>query len=81
MTEEIGWLIERSTPMGPGWYACSPHTKWELHQAVDVYLWRENWTREASNALRFALKVDAETLIRFEGLQNAIATEHKWCGK
>ena len=79
MTEETGWLIERSDERCPEWYACAPHTKWELKQAVDLYLWRENWTRDASKALRFARKIDAETLIHFEGLQNAIATEHVWC--
>lgn len=68
---EIGWVIERSGQ----WYAAAPHTAWTVRQAInDIHA--ENWTHDADEALRFARKVDAETLIRFVGWQNATATEH-----
>jgi hypothetical protein len=72
---ESGWLIERAGQ----WYAASPHTDWTIRQAVNN-LHAENWTWDASAALRFARKVDAETLIRFVGWQNAVATEHVFIG-
>lgn len=66
-----GWLIERSGQ----WYAATPHTSWTIRQA-EYPLDQENWTGDANKALRFARKVDAKTLIRFVGWQNATATEH-----
>ena len=68
---ETGWLIERAGQ----WYAAAPHTSWTVRQAL-FPLDKENWTGDANRALRFARKVDAETLIRFVGWQNAAATEH-----
>ena len=68
---ETGWLIERAGQ----WYAAAPHTSWTVRQAL-FPLDQENWTGDANRALRFARKVDAETLIRFVGWQNAAATEH-----
>jgi len=66
------WLIER----GGEWYAAAPHSSWTERQAIDPRLWQENWTRDAQKALRFARKRDAETLIAYEGWQQATATEH-----
>lgn len=74
--DETGWLIER----GGQWYAAAPHTDWTIKQAV-ADLNRENWTHDADEALRFARKVDAETLIRFVGWQHAEATEHRWVSR
>lgn len=72
---ETGWLIERSGQ----WYAAAPHTSWTIRRAV-ADLNRENWTHDAAGALRFARKIDAETLIQFVGWQNATATEHVFLG-
>ena len=71
---ETAWLIERNGQ----WYAAAPHSRWTTQQAIDASTWRENWTSDANKALRFARKCDAETLIRYESLQNAVATEHVW---
>lgn len=72
--EWTAWLIERDGQ----WYAAAPHSRWTTQQAIDANTWRENWTTDANEALRFARKCDAETLIRYEGFQNAVATEHVW---
>lgn len=69
---ETAWLIERSGE----WYAAAPHSSWTVRQAIDPGLWRENWTTDANTALHFSRKQDAEALIRFDGLQNASATQH-----
>lgn len=68
---ETGWLIERKGK----WYAAAPHSDWDLRDALHD-LRGENWTTDASRALRFARQQDAETLIRFVGWQHATATKH-----
>ena len=75
--EWTAWLIERDGQ----WYAAAPHSRWTTQQAIDANTWRENWTSDANKALRFARKRDAETLIRYEGWQNAVATEHIWLAR
>lgn len=75
-TTETGWLIERLSP--PEWYAGGPCTRWQWRHEIDA---PDLWTTDASKALRFARKQDAETLIHFEGYIGAIATEHQWCNK
>ena len=74
---KTAWLIERAGQ----WYAAAPHSRWGEQQAIDANTWRENWTSDANKALRFARKRDAETLIRYEGWQNAVATEHIWLAR
>jgi hypothetical protein len=69
--QETGWLIKRSGQ----YYAASPHSRWTIQQAVES-IWTENWTWDASEALRFARKCDAETLIHLDGWQGATAIEH-----
>lgn len=73
MTEQA-WLIERS---GEYW-AAGPFSSWQESQALDPDLWRKSWTKDANAALRFARKQDAEMVIRYEGWQHAVATEHMW---
>jgi hypothetical protein len=74
---ETGWLIERRSRLGGTmlWYAAGPASRWERHQAVET---PEIWTDDASKAIRFARKADADTLIHFEGFRNAVAVEHAW---
>jgi hypothetical protein len=86
MTDETGWLIE--TKFGP-------HTHWlkldgEPWPRYDVsaydgdelrkYAIPFNFTKDASEALRFARKEDAEAVMamfqRF--LIDPVATEHQW---
>ena len=72
-----GWLIER----GGEWYRAF-HTDWAVKQALDPTLWqRENWTKDANLALRFARREDAENLIRCWNLQKTTTTEHQWVGR
>lgn len=74
--EETGWLIERNDTRVPTWWGpqCS---RWEWQQAL---VSPDLWTTDASNAVRFARKEDAEKQIHFEGLQRvAIAIDHLWC--
>ena len=73
--EETGWLIERSNGSQPLWWG-PPCSRWEWQQALIA---PDQWTADASKALRFARREDAEAMIRFEGLQHAIATDHMWC--
>lgn len=70
---ERAWFVERS-----GKWLTVRFTDWEVQQALDPELWRQNWTRDPNAALRFARRDDAEAMIRKEGLQNAEATEHVW---
>jgi hypothetical protein len=72
---ETGWLIERRGVGSPSWYAAGPASRWEWQQALVT---PALWTNDASKALRFARKVDAETLIHFEGWQRVEAVEHAW---
>jgi hypothetical protein len=68
---ETAWLIERNGR----WYAAGPASRYEWQQALVT---PDLWTADANKAIRFARKEDAETMIRFEGLQNTVATEHIW---
>ena len=71
MARETGWLIERKGE----WWMAGPCSQWEWERAiVDTSL----WTNDANKALRFAREQDAQTMIHFEGFQNAEATEHIW---
>lgn len=67
MTDEIGWLCELpSTAFGPSWWCAPEH----------------EWTKDASKALRFARKQDAENYIAEIGeWTDVIATEHMWAAK
>lgn len=73
--ETAGWLIER-IPVGtqPVWWG-PPCSRWEWQQALVT---PDLWTSDASKAVCFARKEDAEAVIRFEGFQHAIATDHMW---
>lgn len=72
--EETGWLIERTNGGQPLWWG-PPCSRWEWQQAL---VSPELWTTDASKAVRFSRKEDAEAVIRLEGFQNAIATDHMW---
>lgn len=73
---ETGWLIECIGTPHPIWYAAGPRSRWEWQRTLDTPY---AWTTDASKALRFARKEDAETLIHLESFQQVIATEHAWC--
>lgn len=68
-----GWLIERA---GKWWAPI--YGRWEVQNAVDPTLQQENWTKDASKAVRFVRKEDAEAEISYHGWQSASATEHVW---
>lgn len=59
---EFGWLIERK------------------HLALWLKVGRrmQEWTADSNAALRFARKCDAEAFMRFSGLNDGYATEHRW---
>jgi len=64
MEQETGWLIETAdSTRAPRWWA----------PQADM-----QWTSDASKALRFARKEDAETMIEFICIDRAKATEHMW---
>lgn len=63
--DEFGWLIERSTTTGPEW--------WAVRGVLSVV-----WTRDASEAVRFAREIDAATIILLRGINDAKPTEHGW---
>lgn len=67
---ETGWLIERNIDNLTHWYAVDDN-----HES--------KWIRDASKAVRFARKVDAEAIIRLKALayRGATATEHSWSEK
>ena len=73
MAEETGWLIE------------SYSSKHNIYRAewltADIYTHVEcwsHWTKDASKALRFARKTDADAVIAALGWTEAVATEHQW---
>lgn len=72
--EATGWLIERTNGTQPIWWG-PPCSRWEWQQALVT---PDLWTTEASKAVRFARKEDAEAVMHFEGFQHAIATDHMW---
>jgi hypothetical protein len=65
---ETGWLIECREENGIEW--------WSLPHAVG------EWTKDASAALRFARRVDAEAYAHSAGLDDCgfttYITEHEW---
>lgn len=67
--DECGWLIESVHETCVEWIKISNdvHSAWE-------------WTRNASEALRFSRKQDAEKMIRFFKIEfvNVHAVEHVW---
>lgn len=76
MKTEFAWLIETD----------GPHY---IHVSKIAGMYRYEWTRDASKALRFARKVDAEDardglremyeeLFKFPTHQSATAVEHGW---
>jgi hypothetical protein len=71
MVEETGWLIEfkQSVSVQPTWYG---RTDDEDSGVLGM-------TTDAGKALRFARKVDAETVIEDIGWTEAFASEHMWC--
>lgn len=73
------WLIERIGVMAHrhGKWLCLRHSRWTIQNAVEPLHW-ENWTDDASKALRFARKQDAEAFVRFEGYSSSVTvTEHR----
>ncbi len=68
-----GWLIERG-----GQYYFPKWTDFEVRNAVQGDLWRENWTADHDRAMRFSRQQDADAEIRRAGWQNAKAVEHQW---
>ena len=64
--EEAGWLIELKGTC-PKW--------WRVGGGIEP-----DWTADASQALRFARKQDAESYIDDIGWTEAFASEHIWCG-
>ncbi len=69
---EVGWLIERRLDGRAVWLTC--------RHVGDSWIDIRDWTTNASLAIRFARKVDAERAMRDLGLDwvSAVATEHVW---
>ena len=65
MSDEIGWLVERSSNGTAVW----------LKNTNQNTL---TWTIESADALRFVRKVDAEVFISMLNIGNSVATEHIW---
>ena len=73
MGAETGWLIENTIAGRAVW--------WQARNDCG-----RTWTTDASNAVRFARKEDAERVIgalhAFDDfLSDAIATDHMWVGE
>jgi Lar family restriction alleviation protein len=70
-TDEKGWLAELRSGVldqgGPSW--------WEINPQIEDGGW---WTKDASKALRFARKIDAENFIADIGWTDVSAVEHMW---
>jgi hypothetical protein len=70
---ELGWLVEAKGATGALWLMLSPS------ESGDRGAFRD-WTRDASKALRFCRKEDAESFISAHMPMMAVhATEHMWC--
>lgn len=65
-TDETGWLIELKGQT-PQWATVNPND------------YDEHWTGDASKALRFARKEDAQAYIDHIGWTEAFPSEHMWC--
>ena len=61
--EETGWLIELKPSV-------SRRPQW--------FHLEEQWVTDASKAIRFARKQDAEAFIEYSGWTEAFASEHMW---
>lgn len=68
MTVETGWLIELKGADGPLW--------WSPRQGETPA--ESGWSNMANNGIRYARKVDAESVIDEIGWTEVIATEHQW---
>ena len=62
--EETGWLVELKGTQ-PTW--------------LENVFGDDTWTADASKAIRFARKRDAEHVIAEVGWTEAFASEHIWC--
>ena len=69
-SDETGWLIELKGQT-PTWF--------QLSHGGDEWI-GDDWTPDASKALRFARKADAQAYIDHIGWTEAFASEHMWCG-
>ncbi len=70
---ETGWLIEN--------YGSKHNIYRAEWLTADIYAHtddRDHWTKDASKALRFSRKADADAVIAALGWTEAKATEHQW---
>jgi hypothetical protein len=68
---EVGWLIELRDENGsPSWMTLKPAEA----------LWGLVWTKDSSEALRFARRVDAEDYYacHIDDAPDTFITEHRW---